>query len=128
MKYFKQFMIILSITFVGEFLNFVIPLPIPAGIYGMVILFILLQTGVLKLSAIKETSDFLLKVLPVMFIPAGVGLITTWDRLRPLLLPLLFIIVFSTFTVMISSGHVTQFLIRKGHSAKKGGSTHDNLE
>ena len=117
MKYIKQLMIILSITFIGEILHFLIPLPIPAGIYGLVLLFAALETGLLPLSAIKDTAHFLLKIMPIMFIPAGVALITAWDALRPIILPLLIIIVLSTILVMVTSGHVTQFLLH--HNSKK---------
>ena len=47
MKYLKQFLIILSISLVGELLKYLLPLPIPASIYGMVILFVALLTGCL---------------------------------------------------------------------------------
>ena len=47
MKYVKQFFIILLISFVGELFKYLIPLPIPASIYGMVILFIGLMTGLI---------------------------------------------------------------------------------
>lgn len=130
MKYIKQLMIILIITFIGEILHALIPLPIPAGIYGLVILFAALETGLLPLSVIKETAHFLLKILPIMFIPAGVELITAWDALRPIIFPLLIIIVLSTVTVMVSSGHVTQFLLRHGRpkTAEEGVSCNEHDE
>lgn len=98
-------------NFIGEILHHFIPLPIPAGIYGMVILFVALETGLLKLSSIKETAKFLLEIMPILFIPAGVGLLTAWDDLQPILLPFLITMVLSTLVVMIVSGKVTQFLI-----------------
>ena len=74
MKYLKQLLIILGISFLGELLKYFLPLPIPASIYGMVILFALLLSGALPLSAVRETGNLLVAVMPVMFIPAGVGL------------------------------------------------------
>ena len=53
MKYLKQFLIILAISLLGEVLKELLPLPIPASIYGMVFLFILLLTGVIKLDQVK---------------------------------------------------------------------------
>ncbi len=112
MKYVKQLMLILSITFIGEILHALIPLPIPAGIYGLVLLFLALQTGILKQEAIKETAEFLLHIMPILFIPAGVALMTVWIDLKPILFPLLITIAVSTIVVMVVSGRVTQFLIR----------------
>lgn len=113
MKYVKQFLIILLISFVGELLKYLIPLPIPASIYGLVILFLALQFKVLKLEAIKETAKFLIDIMPLMFIPAGVGLVESWGALEKILIPVTVIMVVSTVFVMAVSGRVTQFLIRR---------------
>ena len=113
MKYLRQFMMILLVSFLGELLKYAIPLPVPASIYGLVILFILLETGVLKLDAVKDTAIFLIEIMPLMFIPAGVGLLTSWSLLQSFLVPLLVITVVSTFIVMIVTGKVTDFLISR---------------
>jgi holin-like protein len=49
-----------------------------------------------------------------MFIPAGAGLIDAWDALRPICVQIVMIMVVSTIVVMIVSGHVTQFVMRRG--------------
>ena len=85
MKYISQFAIIITISFLGEILNRLIPLPIPASIYGMTILFILLTTGLLKLSAVRETGRFLIYVMPIMFIPPTVGLMESWGVMQEFL-------------------------------------------
>ncbi len=112
MKYLKQLAIILGITLVGELLHHLIPLPIPAGIYGLVLLFLSLMTGLLKPEAIRETARFLLEIMPILFVPAGVGLLSTWPQLKPLLVPLLVIIIVSTIVVMVVSGRVTQLFLK----------------
>lgn len=91
-----------------------LPLPVPASIYGMLILFILLLTGVLKLGSVKETGKFLIEIMPVMFIPAGVGLLESWGVLQPMLVKVLLITVITSLTVMIFSGWITQAVIRAG--------------
>ena len=68
-------------------MNYYIPLPVPASIYGMIILFLCLSTGIIKLSDVKDAGKFLIEIMPLMFIPAGVGLIDSWGVLKPLLLP-----------------------------------------
>ena len=78
MKYLKQFGIILAISFIGEILNAVLPLPIPAGIYGIVLLFILLETKVVKLEAVRETGNLLIDIMPVMLVPPAVELMDYW--------------------------------------------------
>ncbi|MDD6743304.1 MAG: CidA/LrgA family protein [Roseburia porci] len=118
MKFLRQFMIILAISFIGEVLKYIVPLPIPASIYGLVILFIALETGIIKPSAVKDTAKFLIEIMPLMFIPAGVGLLESWGVLQPVLLPVAVITVVSTIIVMGVSGVVTQAVIRKEKKAK----------
>ena len=114
MKYLKQFLIILVISLVGELMNKFIPLPVPASIYGMVILFAGLLTGLIKLDAVKEAGRFLIEIMPVMFIPAGVGLLEAQDALLPVWIPVVVITVVTTVFVMAVTGQVTQVMIRKG--------------
>ncbi len=118
MKYLKQFLIILGITFIGEILKMYIPFPIPASIYGMVILFACLMTGIIKLESVKETGKFLIEIMPVMFIPAGVGLVSSWNTLRPIIFPTCLITVAAVFTVMAATGWISQIVIRKSGDSK----------
>ena len=111
------------VSFVGELLKYAIPLPVPASIYGLVILFILLETGVLKLDAVKDTAIFLIEIMPLMFIPAGVGLIESWGDLSNMLVEVTVITVVSTVLVMGVSGKVTELVLK--HSARKKGETKD---
>ncbi len=114
MKYLRQFLIILAISFIGEILKYFLPLPIPASIYGMMILFIGLLTGIIPLEAVKDVGKFLIEIMPVMFIPAGVGLMSSWVNLKPVLLPVSIITVVSVVTVMIATGRTSQWIIRRG--------------
>ena len=71
MKYVRQFLIILVISFIGELLRYYIPLKIPASIYGLVLLFAALELRIIKLVSIRETSRFLIEIMPLMFVKAG---------------------------------------------------------
>ncbi len=106
-------MVIIGITFVGELLKYMLPLPIPASIYGMVIMFVGLMTGVIKLDAVKDVGKFLIEIMPIMFIPAGVGLMSSWSVLKPLLLPVSIITVVTIITVMGAAGRSSQWVIRR---------------
>ena len=83
MKWMKQFGIILLISFVGEILEKWIPLPIPASIYGIILLFLCLKLNIIPHEAVHETGKFLIEIMPLMFIPAAVGLLETWDVIAP---------------------------------------------
>ena len=113
MKYLKQFGIILILSFAGELLNLLIPLPIPASIWGFALMFVGLQTGFLKLDYVKDTAIFLIEIMPLMFIPAAVGLMESWGIIRAKIIPYLVITVLSTFLVMAAAGKITQAVIRR---------------
>lgn len=115
----KQFLIIIAISFAGEIFKYLLPLPIPASIYGMIILFVCLLTRVIKLEQVKDASNFLIEIMPVMFIPAGVGLITAWDALSAVILPVSIVTVVTIFTVMVVTGHAAQFVIKIGRKNEK---------
>ncbi|MBQ1959335.1 MAG: CidA/LrgA family protein, partial [Firmicutes bacterium] len=81
MKYMSQFAIILLATFAGQLLNNIIPLPVPAAIWGMIILFALLSTGLVKLEQVEATADFLSGLMMLIFVPFGVSLMASYDLL-----------------------------------------------
>ena len=118
MKYVKQCLIILVISLIGEMLKYLIPLPIPASIYGMILLFAGLMTGIIKLEAVRETGTFLIEIMPLMFIPAGVGLVTSWGTLKEIIVPVSIITVVTIVTVMATTGLVSQIIIRKSEENK----------
>ena len=119
-KYLFQFARILAFCFLGEILHAVLPLPIPASIYGLVLMLALLMTGALKLDAVEDAGKFMIEIMPVMFIPAGVGLMESWGELKAVLVPVLVITLVSTIVVMIVSGRVTQAVIRLEKKHKGG--------
>ena len=127
LKYIRQIAIIMVIAFIGEVLNHLIPLPVPASIYGIVIMLILLMTGRLKVESVKEVSAFLIEIMTITFIPATAGLIDSFHLLHGSLFAYIVILVLSTYAVMIVSGRVSQSVIRaeKESEKKKEGGRHE---
>lgn len=119
MKFLIQFMIIIAFPFLGELLHYFLPLPIPASIYGIVLLFVALELKWVKVKDIRETSSFLIAVMPVMFIPAAVGLIDSWKSIGNSWLEYIIVTVLSTFVVMGVSGWITQFVIQRNKVQKE---------
>ena len=113
MKYLRQLLIILIFSFIGEVLHSLIPIQVPASIYGLVLLFIALLTGIIQLPQVKEAAQYLIEIMPLMFIPAGVGLLESWGDLKSILIPVLILLVASTILVMGVSGKVTQGIIQR---------------
>ena len=120
MKYLKQFCVILAVTCIGEQCSMLIDLPVPGSIYGLVLMFLLLLFKIIPIEAVKETGEFLIEIMPVMFIPAAVGLLNAWGTLKPVVIPVCIITVVSTFVVMIVTGKVTDAVIRFAGKNRKG--------
>jgi holin-like protein len=113
LKFLKQFGIIMFLAFLGEALRSLLPFPIPASIYGIALLFFCLEWKILPVSSVKEVSVFLIELMPVMFIPAAVGLMDSWDILKPELFSYIVIIALTTVAVMAASGKTAQALLRR---------------
>ena len=73
-----------------------------------------LKSGMIPHAAVKDAAAFLIEVMPVMFIPAGVGVITSWPELKPALIPVSITIAATTILVMAAAGRISQFVIRRG--------------
>lgn len=119
MKYLKQFGIILLLSFIGEILHELLPLPVPASIYGIVLLFLCLEFRVIPASAVKEASSFLIEIMPVMFIPAAVGLIESWETIRGELVSYAVITAVSTVAVMAVSGRAVQAVMKRSKAKEQ---------
>jgi holin-like protein len=109
----RQFLLIAGISFLGEGLKALIPFPIPASVYGLVLMFSALTLGIVKPHQVRDAAKFLIEIMPLLFIPAAVGLLNAWDELKPFLLPVGVITVVSTVVVMAVTGRVTQAVIRQ---------------
>ena len=112
MKYIKQFAIIIFLSFLGEILHEILPLPVPASIYGIIILFLCLELKIISVSSVKESSSFFIEIMPVLFIPAAVGLVDSWQIIKAAWIEYAVITVISTVVVMAVSGKTVQFVMR----------------
>ena len=113
MKYIPQFLYILSFSFIGEVLQKVVPLPIPAAIYGLLLLLIALATGVLKVKQVEDAANWLISVMPILYVPICVKILEYWGVISQNAAAIITITVVSTFLVFAVSGLVTQGLMKR---------------
>ncbi len=119
MRYVRQFFIILLFSLVGELLNRLVPAPIPACVYGLVLFFLALETGIVKLSSVEETGRFLLVLLPLTLVPLTVGLIDALDVLKNVLVPALLLGIVGTILTALAVGSVAERLARRRERSEK---------
>ena len=112
MNYVKQLCIILAFSFAGEILNRLIPLPVPASIYGLVLMFLALEFKIIKVEHIKEVSKFLLGIMSIFFVPSSVGIINALPLMKKYGIQFAIIGIASTVIVFGITGQVTQLLMK----------------
>lgn len=116
-----QFGIILSISLLGELCYRLVPLPVPASIYGLLLMLLALGTGLVKLRQVEQAAGFLLELLPLLLVPVAVGLMNYWGALQAMLVPFLLITVVGTVVVLAVSGSVTQWLLNRRQGGGQDG-------
>ena len=126
MRFIKQLAIILTISFIAEMMEHLIPLPIAASMYGLVLMVICLVNHIIPLEKVEGAADFLVEIMPMLFIPSTVGIMTSAEALKQMLVPLLVICIPTTFLVMIVTGRAAQFILRKDGKSKKELSAGEN--
>ena len=113
MRYLFQFGRILAFCFAGEVLHAVLPLPVPASDYGLLLLLLALCSGIVRPEQVRETGLFLTGIFPLLFVPAAAGVMELWAELGVMLLPAVIAIVPVTVLVFAAAGRTTQALIRR---------------
>lgn len=113
MRYLFQFARLLAFCFAGELLHTFLPLPIPASVYGLLLLLLALCGGVIKLEQVRETGLFLTSIFPLLFVPAAAGVMDLWEELGAMLLPAIIAIIPVTILVFTAAGRTTQAIIRR---------------
>ena len=112
MKHLSQNAVIAAVSFLGELFHYVIPLPIPGSIYGLVLMFLALLLGIVKVHQVKTVSDWLISLMPIMFVTPLVSLIGSFEESKKFILPIILTTLISTPIVMVVTGRVSQALIR----------------
>lgn len=123
MKFMKQLASILTISLIAELMEYLIPLPVAASMYGLVLMLVGLTTKLIPLEKVEGAADFLVEIMSVLFVPPTVGIMTSVEALQEMLIPLCVIAIVSTILIMGVTGRVAQHIIRQDNQRRetKGG-------
>ena len=119
MKFIKQLLIIMTISFLAELMEYLIPLPVAASMYGLVLMLVGLITKLIPLEKVEGAADFLIEIMPVLFVPPTVSIMANFDALKQMLVPLVVICIVTTVLIMGVTGRVAQGLLRGGSKQKQ---------
>ncbi|MFT6926050.1 MAG: holin-like protein [Psychromonas sp.] len=109
----RGFLIILLFLSIGKLISGYLPFSFPGSIIGLILLFASLNLGLVKVEWIMLSGSLLLKYMAILFIPVGVGLINHLDLIFDNLLVITFSFIFTTLLILVSVGHLYQFLNKK---------------
>lgn len=118
MKFFRESILLLSIYFVGEIISKGLNLPIPGNIIGMILLFILLSTNVLKVEKVENLANFFLDHLAFFFIPAAVGLMTSFASLKGSIFKIILLCILTTIIVISVTAVTVEFICKRKSNEK----------
>ena len=113
MKYLRQFMIIMTFSLIGEVLQRVVPVPIPASVYGMLLLFLALCMGIVKLEQVETVGAFLSSLLPVLFVPGAAGILENWGIIKDAVPAIFLLSIVSSVLTFFLSGRISQRFTHK---------------
>lgn len=119
MRFMKQLSVILTVSFIAELMEYLIPIPVAASVYGLVLMLVGLLTKIIPLEKVEGAADFLVEIMPILFVPPTVSIMTSVEEMRQMLVPLCVISVVSTVLIMAVTGRVSQAILRRKKS--KGG-------
>lgn len=114
MKYIKQTALIVLFSLLGEFLHGIVPLPVPASIWGMALLLLALLLKLVKVEQVKEAGQFLVGALPLLFVAPAVGILSCWDLVKGNLPAIAAVIVITTALTFGAAGLVTKLTGKGG--------------
>ena len=113
MKFFRESILLLSIYFVSEIISKTLNLPVPGSIIGMILLFVLLTSNIIKVEKVENLANFFLDHLAFFFIPASVGLMTSFASLRSSIFKIILLCILTTIIVISITAITVQFICNR---------------
>lgn len=128
MKHIFSLGVILLFCLFGEIVKAVLPFPIPASIYGMVLLFISLELKIIKLEQISSVAHYFISIMLIFFIMPAVSIMDSFSLIKNHVFEILIAIIIPTILVVIVTGLVTQKVekLSMKHQKKEGEIVHEN--
>ncbi|MCI2952069.1 antiholin-like murein hydrolase modulator LrgA [Staphylococcus capitis] len=110
---FQQALTLAVILLISKIIESFIPIPMPASVIGLVLLFIALCTGIVKLGQVESVGTALTNNISFLFVPAGISVINSLPILSQSPVLIILLIIISTILLLISTGFASQLLVTK---------------
>lgn len=117
--FFHQALVIAVILFISNIIESFMPIPMPASVIGLVLLFIALCTGIIKLGEVEKVGTTLTNNIGFLFVPAGISVINSLGVLSTSPILIILLIIISTLLLLLCTGFFSQMLITKSFIPRK---------
>lgn len=111
MRFFRQIMRLFMLCCIGDILSTMLPFPFPGSVIALILLFLCLVFKLIKVEQINIISDFLLKNMSFVFLPATVSIISYVDVFRSILWQFLIICTVTTVITFFCTAYAVKFTL-----------------
>lgn len=120
MKVIRQLAILFAFCVAGDLLSALVGRKIPGNVLGLLLLFTLLATGMIKVGYVEETADFFVNNMAFFFLPACIGILDVFAQVKNQLLPILVVILVSTVITALVAGLTVHLVLRLQRRTTRG--------
>ena len=117
--FFHQVSVISIVLLVSKMIESFMPIPMPASVIGLVLLFICLCTGIIKLGQVEKVGTALTDNIGLLFVPAGISVIKSLGLLAAHPILILGLIFISTLLLLLCTGFFSQMIVKMTDSKVK---------
>jgi holin-like protein len=96
----------------GEAVTTALEIPVPGPVVGLLVLAVVFAAREGPTPAMSRMFDAIIPYAPMLFVPAGAGVIAHADAIAANWLPIISVITLGTFAVLLVTGLIVQALVR----------------
>ncbi|MGQ9008957.1 antiholin-like murein hydrolase modulator LrgA [Bacillus stercoris] len=109
-----QAFIFAVIMLVSNMIAAIVPIPIPASVVGLVLLFLLLCLKVIKLEQVETLGTSLTSLIGFLFVPSGISVMNSLGVMQQYGLQIVLVILLATIILLGATGLFSQLILSLG--------------
>ena len=109
MRFFRQIMRLFMLCCIGDLISAMLPFPFPGSVIALILLFLCLVLKLIKTEQINIISDFLLKNMSFVFLPATVSIISYIGVFQSIIWQFLTICIVTTLITFFATAYAVKF-------------------
>nr|MDF9458447.1 antiholin-like murein hydrolase modulator LrgA [Bacillus pumilus] len=115
----SQAFIFATVMFVSNLISMYLPIPMPASVIGLVLLFVLLTTKIVKLEQVEQLGTSLTGLISFLFVPSGISVIQSLGVMQEVGVQVVGVIIIATIMLLAATGLFTRLLMQLSEKPQK---------